>query len=458
MPSRPTDENLMAPPARFSGSLRDAAARASGSIEVLELEPDDDDDMTRVGAAAPLRRKSTVALCVTGSIAAYKAAEVARGLLAAGVRVIPVMTRAATEFLGPSTLAGLTGEAVRQSMWDPEYAGEMHVALAQEIDLTVVVPTTADLISRLAAGRADDLVSALALVSKKPLLLAPAMHPNMWTHPATQRNVATLNGDGRVEWLGPVEGAVASGESGIGRMMEPSLIVEGVLARLTPKDLSGLRIVITAGPTVEDLDPVRFLTNRSSGKMGFAIARRAAARGATVTLVSGPSEQVTPQKVRRIDVRSAIAMRGAVWQTLGPDLSMADMLIMSAAVSDFRPAETHASKQKKKGEQAMSIELVLNPDILAEIGHARPGPRPLLVGFAVETDTDEKILAYAQGKLASKKIDMVVANRASDAFGRQDNKAMFVTPQGVEHLGTLAKDILADRILDRARAELGRGR
>lgn len=402
--------------------------------------------------------KPTVALCVAGSIAAYKAAEIARGLVQAGVRVVPVMTRSAQEFLGAATLSGLTGEPVRVDMWDASFAGEMHVSLAKQADLVLVAPATADLLARLAQGRADDLTAALCLVSERPVMVAPAMHPAMWSHPATQRNVTQLTTDGRVEWLGPVDGPVASGDEGMGRMMAPGQIVEAALARLTPKDLSGLRLVVTAGPTVEDLDPVRFLTNRSSGRMGFAIAARAAARGASVTLVTGPTDLPTPHRVRRVDVRSAIAMRGAVWQALGPDLSMADALVMSAAVSDYRPAESHASKQKKVGDAGdVTVHLVLNPDILAEIGHARQGARPYLVGFAVETESDEKIVAYAQGKLANKRVDVVVANRASDAFGRSDNRAMFVTGERVEHQGTLSKEALADRLLDHVYARLSGG-
>jgi phosphopantothenoylcysteine decarboxylase/phosphopantothenate--cysteine ligase len=430
------------------------AAPRSEPVEFLDVEPDPED--TRVATRQERERRPVVALCVAGSIAAYKAAEVARGLLEAGVRVIPVMTRAATEFLGPSTLSGLTGEPVRSTMWDPGFPGEMHVALAKQADAVLIIPATADLIARMAQGRADDLVTALALVSEKPLLVAPSMHPSMWAHPATRRNVALLDGDGRVEWLGPVDGPVASGDSGLGRMMAPAQIVEATLFRLAPKDLTGLKLVVTAGPTAEDLDPVRYLTNRSTGKMGFALARRAAARGAQVTLIAGPSALATPSRVRRVDVRSAIAMRGAVWQAMGPDLSMADALIMSAAVSDFRPAQTHASKQKKKkGEAGVNLELALNPDILAEIGHSRQGRKPVLVGFAVETDSDEKIQAYAEGKLADKRVDMVVANRASDSFGRGDNRAMLVTPGSVEHLGVLSKETLADRILDRVRLLLG---
>lgn len=407
-------------------------------------------------APAPARKR-VVALCVTGSIAAYKAAEIARGLVNAGLRVLPVMTSHASEFLGPATLSGITGEKVLRDMWDPGFPGEMHVALARDVDCVVIAPATADTIARMAAGRADDLVTALALVSDKPLLVAPAMHPTMWGNPATKRNVAQLSADGRVEWIGPVEGPVASGDVGLGRMAEPQSIVDTVLVALAPKDLVGVRVVITAGPTVEDLDPVRFMSNRSTGKMGFALARRAASRGATVTLITGPVNLPTPPRTRRIDVRSAIAMRGALWQALGPDLSNADALIMSAAVSDYRPAEEHATKQKKRGgDQLIDLELVQNPDLLAEIGQARVSRKPVLVGFAVETDTDERVAAYAQSKLEQKRVDLVVANHAKDAFGKVDNRASFVTAGGVEPPLVMSKDDLADRILDRVRDLHGR--
>jgi phosphopantothenoylcysteine decarboxylase/phosphopantothenate--cysteine ligase len=273
----------------------------------------------------------------------------------------------------------------------------------------------------------------------------------MWSHPATQRNVATLARDGRVALVGPVEGEVASGESGMGRMAEPEAIVEAALARVARKDLQGLRVVVTAGPTVEDLDPVRFVSNRSTGKMGFAVAERAAARGAEVTLVAGPVTLPTPFGVRRVDVRSAIAMRSALWQTLGAELQGADALVMTAAVGDYRPAEEHASKIKRSGD-ALMLELVPNPDILAEIGAARVSRRPVLVGFAVETDTDERVVALAQAKLEHKHVDMVVANHARDSFGRDDNRAILVTRTAAEPLGVLAKGELADRILDRVLA------
>ena len=400
-----------------------------------------------VALSVPARRP-TIVLAVSGSIAAYKAIEVARQLLKRGARVIPVMTRSACEFVGPTTLSGITGEAVRREMFDPSFPGELHVELAREADLVLIVPATADLLARLAEGRADDLVTALALCARGPVLAAPAMHPRMWSHPATTRNVATLAADGRIELLGPVEGEVASGEVGVGRLMDPEAIASAALARLQPRDLSGLRLVVTAGPTIEDLDPVRFLGNRSTGKMGFAVAARAAARGADVTLVAGPVTLATPPGVRRVDVRSALSMQRALADALGPELDRADALVMTAAVADYRPAVESPSKVKRSAEDA-TIALVPNPDLLAEIGAARKGARPVLVGFAVETDTDERVIAYARGKLASKRCDMVVANHASDAFGRDDNRVAIVTKDAAEALPVQSKKDLADRLLDR---------
>ncbi|MFO0762208.1 MAG: bifunctional phosphopantothenoylcysteine decarboxylase/phosphopantothenate--cysteine ligase CoaBC [Byssovorax sp.] len=401
--------------------------------------------------AAPPARRSTVALCVSGSIAAYKAALVARLLIKAGVKVIPVMTRAAQEFLGPLTLSGICGEKVHTTMWDSSHPGELHVELAQRADLVLLVPATADLLARLAQGRADDLVTALALCARGHVLAAPAMHPRMWSHPATQQNLRVLAGQGRVELVGPVEGEVASGESGMGRMADPAQIAALALARLTPPDLAGLHVVVTAGPTIEDFDPVRFLGNRSTGKMGFAVAERAAARGARVTLIAGPVTLPTPFGVTRVDVRSALAMRAALWNALGTDLRGADALIMSAAVADYRPAEEHPTKMKRSAE-AMALPLVPNPDLLAEIGAARAGRAPVLVGFAVETDTDDRVIGSALNKLETKHVDVVVANHAEDSFGREDNRATIVTRWGSEALGVLPKRELADRILDRTAA------
>jgi phosphopantothenoylcysteine decarboxylase/phosphopantothenate--cysteine ligase len=275
-----------------------------------------------------------------------------------------------------------------------------------------------------------------------PVIAAPAMHPRMWSHPATQASVATLVSQGRVALVGPVDGPVASGDRGMGRMSEPADVVRALEAALSPRDLAGLRVLVTAGPTLEDLDPVRFLGNRSSGKMGFAIAERAAARGAEVTLVAGPVERTTPPGVRRVDVRGALAMR--------------DAIVMSAAVADYRPESTSTTKIKKEGEQS-SIALVRNPDLLAEIGAARlarAAARPILVGFALETKTAEALVAYARGKLAAKRVDFVVANEASTALAGDDNRATLVGAHEAEELPVMSKHALADVILDRVALSL----
>jgi phosphopantothenoylcysteine decarboxylase/phosphopantothenate--cysteine ligase len=393
----------------------------------------------------------TIALCVTGSIAAYKAVELARLLTKAGAKVLPVMTASAARFVGPVTLAGVCGEPVAIDMWDSSFPGEMHVTMAARADLVAIVPATADVLSRLASGRADDLVTALALCARGPVVAAPAMHPRMWEHPATQRNVAQIAAQNRVTLVGPTTGEVASGEVGVGRMAEPDAIAGAIAALLSPRDLSGLRIVVTAGPTLEDIDPVRFLGNRSSGKMGFAIAERAAQRGADVTLVAGPVSVPTPHGVRRVDVRGALEMRAALWQVLGPDLSLADALIMAAAVADHRPAAPSESKVKKSDER-VTLDLVKNPDLLREVGAARSGKKPVLIGFAVETSGGEALVAYARRKLADKRVDMVVANRANDAFGLDESRATLVTSEGLEELPTLSKRSVADLLLDRVRA------
>ena len=258
---------------------------------------------------------------MTGSIAAYKAAEIARLLIKAGARVVPAMTASGARFLGPVTLAGITGEPVLSDMWSPSATGETHIHLSERADVVAIAPATADLLARLAQGRADDLVTALALCARGPVIAAPAMHPRMWSHPATQRNVAELAAQGRVALVGPVSGEVASGDEGLGRMAEPSAIVATIVAAIGPRNLVGHHVVVTAGPTLEDLNPVRFIGNRSSGRMGFAVAERAAARGAKVTLVAGPVALATPHGVSRVDVRSVESLRAALWRSLGADLS-----------------------------------------------------------------------------------------------------------------------------------------
>jgi len=395
---------------------------------------------------------ATVALAISGSIAAYKAVEIARRLIAAGVAVTPVMTSSAERFVGPLTLSGVCGTPVVRDMFAASYPGEVHVDLGRKVDLVLIAPATADTLARLAQGRADDIVAALALSAVCPVLVAPAMHTRMWRHPATQRNVATLLADGRIKLIGPVEGALASGESGMGRLADPADIAAAALREMgASRDLVGLRIVVSAGPTVEDLDPVRFLSNRSSGRMGFAVAERAARRGAEVTLVAGPVELATPVGVTRVDVRSTLDMQAALVAAMGPDLGSADVLVMAAAVADYAPRERHATKIKKAGDK-LSIDLAKNPDLLADIGKARTGARPLLVGFAVETAEPEALVAYARKKLAEKKIDLVVANHAAEAFGGDTNRATFVTDTGAEPLSPMTKMDLADRILDRVRA------
>jgi phosphopantothenoylcysteine decarboxylase/phosphopantothenate--cysteine ligase len=294
----------------------------------------------------------------------------------------------------------------------------------------------------------------------------------MWGHPATQRNLADLAAQGRVTLVGPVQGEVASGDEGMGRMAEPAEIVATAATlldasrRRAERDLVGVRVLVTAGPTLEDIDPVRFLGNRSSGKMGFAIAEHAASRGGEVTLLAGPVPLPTPAGVRRIDVRGALDMRAALWRVLGEDLSGANALVMAAAVADHRPAYIAPSKIKKDDVGA-SIELVKNPDLLGEVGAARqalaaqaakqPGAtrlRPVLVGFAVETSGGEALVAYARRKLEDKRVDLVVANEAADAFGRDDNRLTLVTSADVETLPQASKSLLAKAILDRVRALL----
>jgi len=403
----------------------------------------------------------TVVLCVTGSVAAYKAAILVRLLRKEGARVVPVMTESASKFIGASTLAGLSGEDVIGDMFSPgpthvaAKGGEVHVNLGAIADAVLIAPATADVLARIAQGRANDLVTALVLCAKGRVLVAPAMHPRMWTHAATKRNVAELQKMGLVEIVGPAVGEVASGEHGPGRMAEPQEIVEALVLALTPKDIEGLRVIVTAGPTLEDMDPVRFLGNRSSGKMGFAIASRAAARGADVTLVAGPVRLETPPRVTRIDVRTALEMAKALGDLLGDSKKKpCDALVMAAAVADYRFATPSDAKLKKTGDK-VSLDLVKNPDLLAEIGAARKGLRPVLVGFALETGTRKEVVAEARRKLREKKVDVVVANEARYAFGGDDNEVSFVTENRDERLPRAAKVDLADALLDRIKSLLG---
>ncbi len=392
----------------------------------------------------------TVALAVTGSIAAYKAVEVARLLIKGGANVLPLMTASASRFVGPVTLSGICGAPVATDMWDPSFPGELHVDLGSKADVVAIVPATADVLARLAQGRADDLVTATALCARGPVIAAPAMHPRMWDHPATQDNLARLAQQGRVRLVGPVVGPVASGEIGMGRMEEPAAIAQAILSAIGERDLEGKHVVVTAGPTHEPVDPVRFLGNRSSGKMGFAIAERARARGAKVTLIAGPVALATPAGVDRHDVETAEQMKN----TLASALANADALVMAAAVADFRPSVASATKLKKDGTTP-TIALAKNPDLLAEIGAARKGARPILVGFALETGDDASVIAYAKQKLTAKKVDFVVANAAHESLGHATNRVALVDANGASEFVAAAKETVADLILTRVAEQLG---
>jgi phosphopantothenoylcysteine decarboxylase/phosphopantothenate--cysteine ligase len=397
-----------------------------------------------------------ITLCVCGSIAAFKAASLASLLVKDGADVRVVLTRAATKFINEATFSGLTGNPVLTGMFEPPADAEVHIELGRTSDLLVIAPATADLLARLATGRASDLVSTIALCARCPILCAPAMHPAMWSHPATLRNVATLRADARVELVGPVEGLVASGESGVGRMIEPDVLAGMIAARLGPKELFGRHVIVTAGPTAEDIDPVRYITNRSSGKMGFAIAERAAVHGARVTLIAGPVSLSTPCGVERVDVWSAEQMQDALRRAAGPDLASVDAIVMAAAVADFRPAAPHADKMHREGlGESLALDLVPNPDIIGSLGRARHGTRPVLVGFAMETGDDEALVSSARRKLEAKHLDLVVGNRAEEAFARDDNRATLVGRTLLEPLARQSKLDLAERLVMWLARQLG---
>lgn len=380
---------------------------------------------------------------LSGGIAAFKAVAVVRELIAQGAEVRVAMTPNAARFVGPITFTGITGRPPVIDLWDPSYAGEVHVELSAWADALLIAPATANLLARAASGMADDAVLATFSCMRGPVLLAPAMHTRMWSAGATQRAIATLRQDG-AHFVGPVHGKLASGESGMGRMSEPAEIV-AALAQLLAQgaDLKGRKLLVSAGPTVEDIDPVRFLSNRSSGRMGYAIAERAARRGAEVTLVSGPVSLSAPHGVGVVQVRSALDMREAIMARSGA----VDAIVMTAAVADYRPVQRVEHKLKKT--DALTLELVKNPDILAELGASRSGAMPVLVGFALET---QNVVGYARDKLTRKNVDLVVANHADDGLGGDTNVATLVTREGDEALGSLNKHALADRILDRVRA------
>ncbi len=380
-----------------------------------------------------------------GGIAAFKAVELVRELSRRGAEVRVVMTEAATHFVGPITFAGLTGKPAVTDLWAKEYAGEVHVELGEWADAIIIAPATMNLISRAANGQADDAVLATLACVRGVVFFAPAMHHRMWSHSATQSNIQTLT-DREAVVLGPVTGPLANGEVGEGRMMEPEDIAGAVESHLThADDLSGSRILITAGPTYEDLDPVRFLSNRSSGRMGYAIASQALRRGAEVTLVSGPVHLPVPSGAEVVRVRSADEMNAAVMSRF----DRFDVVIMAAAVADYRPAHREAHKIKKGGN--LQLELVRNPDILASVGAKRAQRPSVLVGFALETENLEQ---SARDKLERKAADLIVANEASAGLGGDTNRATLVDSATASPLPEMSKLALANQILDRVRTLL----
>jgi len=359
-------------------------------------------------------RGKHILLGVTGGIAAYKSADLVRRLIERGAQVQVVMTAGAREFIGATTFQALSGRAVRESLWDSAAEAAMgHIELARWADLVLVAPASADFMARLAHGRADDLLSTLCLATAAPIVLAPAMNQQMWANAATQANVATLTQRG-VRLLGPGVGEQACGELGPGRMLEPVAIADLIEPMLvTGGAFSGRRVLITAGPTREAIDPVRFVSNRSSGKMGFAVAEAMRAAGAEVVLVSGPVALSPPPGVRCISVESAAQMHEAVQR----ELKGTDVLIATAAVADYRPLNVAERKIKKKSEQ-LALEMTRTTDILATVAAARE--RPFVVGFAAETDSVEQ---HALEKLERKNLDMIAANEVgtAKAFDCEDN-------------------------------------
>jgi len=388
-----------------------------------------------------------ILLGITGGIAAYKCAELVRHYKKAGAEVHVVMTRSAQEFVTPLTLQALSGNPVHTSLLDPEAeAGMGHIELARWADLMVIAPATANFLATMAQGKGDDLLSTICLATKAPIAIAPAMNMQMWFSPATQNNIQQLKtffNEERLTWMGPAEGEQACGDVGPGRMLEPEQILEETAAFFKEEAFSGKHIVITAGPTQEAIDPVRYISNHSSGKMGYAIAQAAANQGAKVTLISGPTNLPCPDRVERVSVKSAEQMLEVSLQRI----SETDIFIASAAVADYRPSEIAEHKIKKvDGEDQMIIKLVKNPDIVATI--AQHPERPFTVGFAAET---QDVDVYANKKLVKKNLDMIVANDVSNTnigFNSDNNAATIFWPEGQRQLDLMTKNQMAKEILD----------
>jgi phosphopantothenoylcysteine decarboxylase/phosphopantothenate--cysteine ligase len=386
-----------------------------------------------------------IALGVSGGIGAYKAVEIARGLQKQGHDVVAIMTRSARRFVGPVTFEAITRRDVITDQWKPGANADIeHISIASTIDLLLVAPATANVLGKFANGIADDFLSSLYLATTAPVLIAPAMNTNMFAHPAVVRNLETLTARG-VKFVEPGEGYLACGWIGKGRLAEPAEVVAAVGAVLRPSGaLSGKRLMVTAGPTYEDIDPVRFIGNRSSGKMGYALAAEAARRGARVTLVSGPTHLTVPNVAEVVSVRSAREMHDAVVARADDS----DAIIMAAAVADYTPAAR--APQKLAKNEGLGITLTKTPDILAALGQ-RPsrGERPILIGFAAET---HDVIAHAREKLQRKGADLIVANDvtlAGAGFEVDTNAVTIVSPDGLEELPVQSKTAVAAKILDR---------
>ena len=386
----------------------------------------------------------TVVLCVTGGIAAYKAADLTSKLRHAGAAVRVLMTESATQFISPMTFETLSGNRTVVDTFDRNFAWEVeHISLAKAADVFVIAPATANVIAKAAHGIADDMVTTTLLATKAPVVIAPAMNTGMYDNPVTQQNLQTLRMRG-FHIIDPAAGRLACGDTGRGKLPDTPVLIHGIERALTPQDLAGLRVLVTAGPTQEAMDPVRFLSNHSSGKMGYAIAARAAMRGADVTLVSGPTALDTPAGVQRVDIISARDMYDAVLSRAEKQ----DMIIKAAAVGDYRPAQA-APEKLKKGDDALTVTLARNPDILAALGQ-RKCPGQLLCGFAMET---QNLIDNAESKLRRKNCDMLVANSLRDegaGFGTDTNIATLLFADGRrETEPIMSKEALADVILDR---------
>jgi phosphopantothenoylcysteine decarboxylase/phosphopantothenate--cysteine ligase len=390
-----------------------------------------------------------VLLIVGGGVAAYKALELVRLMRKDGMAVRAILTEGGSHFVTPLSLASLTENPVGGDLFDLTAEQEMgHIVQSRWADLIVVAPATADLMAKAANGLANDLASTTLLATDTPVLMAPAMNVRMWEHPATQRNLAQLKADG-VGFVGPDDGEMACGEFGAGRLVEPQVILEAIRARIARDDsLKGVRALVTAGPTEEPLDPVRFLSNRSSGKQGYAIAQAMERRGAEVTLVSGPTALAAPAGVTRVDVGTAEEMLAACRAALP-----AQVAIMTAAVADWRPAEAAPEKLKDKATRT-AIDLVANPDILAELSRAGPGRPKLVIGFAAET---KAVIEHARGKLARKGCDWIVANDVggTGVMGGDANTVTVIDAGGEEAWPRLSKAQVAERLAERIAKALG---